>query len=161
MFFKGSIYITDPCYIAKDEDWCEETGFNVLDYSKDPTIDSSLGFTDYLMEDTGVGDGSWEVFEVPTERGLSFEDLYDIIEDTDNDLSEFKVIGKFCADAGMSCVVYKKEADEYNPEFEKEFSGKSHCLTVIKDFEGEIKAYFDEDDSLHFVGIGNKTFFTA
>ena len=50
----------------------------------------------------------------------------------------------------------------YNPDFEKEFSGgKRHCVTLIKDFEGEITAYFDEDNSLHFIGIGNKTFFTA
>lgn len=159
MFFKGSIYITDPCYISKDEDWCERSGFDVL--TSNPKINSSLGFSQYLMEATGVGDGSWEVFEVPADMNLSFEDIYDIIEDTDNDLSDFNVIGKFCADAGMSCVVYKKDADGYNPEFEKEFSNKSHCLTTIKDFEGEIKAYFDEDDSLHFVGIGNKTFFTA
>lgn len=161
MFFKGSIYITDPCYIAKDEDWCSEKGFDVISYTKDPSIDSSLGFTKYLMDSTGCGDGSWEVFEVPSDRGLSFDDIYDIIEDTDNDLSEFKVIGRFCADAGMSCVVYKNEADEYNPNFEKDFHDKSHCLTTIKDFDGEIRMYYDEDSTIHFVGIGNKTFFTA
>lgn len=154
MFFKGSIYITDPCYISKDEDWMSENGFDVESYS----INCSE-FTDYLIDATGVGDGSWTVYEVPEGMNLSLQDIYDIIEDTDNDLSEFKEIGKYCADAGMSCVVYRKEADEYNPEFSKEYGG--HCYTLIKDFEGKIVEYYDEDNSLHFVGVGNKTFFTA
>ena len=159
MFFKGSIYITDPCYIAKEKDWCDENGFDILNYAKDPTIDSSLGFTDYLMEDTGIGDGSWTVYEVDPKLNLSLDDIYEIIEDTDNDLSEFKEIGNFTAYAGMSCVVYKTEADKYNPEFKKTLPEK--CCTTIEDFDGRIVSYFDEDSTLHFVGIGNIIFFTA
>ena len=159
MFFNGSIYITDPCYISKDEDWCEESGFDVSSFSKNPTINSSLGFTSYLMEQTGCGDGSWRVYSVPGDKKLGFDDIFDIIEDTDNDLRDFEVIGEFGADAGLSCVVYKKEADAYNPGFENELPHS--CYTLIKDFEGEIVVYFDEDCTIHFVGIGNKSFFTA
>ena len=154
MFFKGSIYITDPCYIAKDEDWMSDKGFDVESYSI-----NLPEFTHYLIDATGQGDGSWKVYMVPDEMKLSLQDIYDIIEDVDDDLSEYTEAGRYCADAGMSCVVYKKEADEYNPEFSKEYG--NHCYTLIKDFEGKIVEYYDEDDILHFVGIGNKTFFTA
>lgn len=153
MFFKGSIYITDPCYIARDEDWMEKSGFDIENY----TIQAKE-FSDYLLEDTGIGDGSWKVYELPDDM-TRFEDVEDIIEDIDQDFNEFKVIGEFCADAGMSCVVYKKEADQYNPDFCKEY--KSHCCTLLKDFDGEIESYFDDDGMLHFIGIGNKSFFTA
>ena len=158
MFFKGSIYITDPCYITRDEDWMEEKGFDIDNY----TINAPE-FTDYLLEDTGVGDGSWKVYQVKEEDFTTIDDLFDIIEDTDNDLSSYSVIGRFAADAGMSCVVYKKEADAYNPDFKKELGGTDNngCLATIKDFEGEIITYFDDDGELHFIGKGNKIFFTA
>lgn len=157
MFFKGSIYITDPCYISRDEDWMEEKGFDIESY-----VINLPEFSSYLLEATGSGDGSWKVYEVPSEMELTKEDIYDVIEDVDNSLKDFPVIGKFCADAGMSCVVYKSEAAEYNPEFAEDAQGKmKHCVALIKDFEGDIDSYFDEDDCLHFIGIGNKTFFTA
>ena len=60
-----SIIITDPCYIAKEKEWGEGETF---DWEKS-TINSSL-FSEYIWEDTGSGDGSWDVFEVNQKRTL-------------------------------------------------------------------------------------------
>ena len=52
--FKGDIIITDPCYIAKDEDWGES-----FDY-KNLKIDNDF-FHNYIWKPTGTGDGMWPV----------------------------------------------------------------------------------------------------
>lgn len=64
-------------------------------------------------------------------------------------------------DSASACVVYQHEADTYNPSFMAEFKDKPRCRALIKDFEGEIDPYYDTDGELHFMGIGNRCFFTA
>ncbi len=153
MFFKGSIYITDPCYISREEDWMSSDGFDIENY-----VIGAPEFTDYILEDTGIGDGFWSVYVVD-KKDCSVSDIIDIIEDGNFD--DFSVIGTFSADAGMSCVVYKNEADIYNPDWKREVIKRVY--TKIKDFEGDITVYYDStNEELHFIGIGkNKTFFTA
>lgn len=48
MKFKGDIVITDPCYVVNDEDW---------EFSEYGDRMDKLGFTDYLVRSTIVGDG--------------------------------------------------------------------------------------------------------
>ena len=52
-----SLVITDPCYIAKEEEWGKGEAFDW----EESTINSSI-FTDYIWDDTVGGDGSWRVF---------------------------------------------------------------------------------------------------
>lgn len=149
MKFKGNIYITDPAYIAKSEDWME--GF-------DPLIESidCPEFSDAIIRSTGIGDGSWKVYET---KQQNISEIQAII--TKGDYSQYNVIGEFCVDSASACIVYQHEADKYNPSFMSEFKDKPRCWTLIKDFDGEIEPYYDTDGELHFIGIGNRCFFTA
>lgn len=154
MRFKGNIYITDPGYIALSEDWADDEGF-------DPT-DEAINcpeFTDYIFKSTGIGDGSWQVYELLSCQYDRIAAIQKIIEH--GDYEKYNVIGEFCVDSASACIVYQHEADDYNPSFITEFQDKTHCLTLIENFDGEIEAYYDSDDELHFIGIGNICFFTA
>lgn len=151
MKFQGNIYITDPSYIALKEDWAEEGGFDPMDEA----IHCSE-FTDYLMKLTGIGDGSWKVYEC---QSHDLSEIKGII--AKGDYSRCKIIGEFCVDSATACVVYQHEADEYNPSFKEEFKDKQHCWTLVRDFDGEIESYYDDNAELHFIGIGNLCFFTA
>ncbi len=151
MKFKGNIYITDPSYIAKDEDWADDNGFDPMD----ETIHCSE-FSDYLIKSTGIGDGAWKVYEYQSHE---LSEIKAII--AKGDYSRHNVIGEFCVDAATVCVVYQHEADEYNPSFKDEFKDKPRCWTLIKDFDGEIEPYYDTEGELHWIGIGNRCFFTA
>lgn len=149
MNFKGNIYITDPSYIAQSEDWMDS--FDPMD----ETIDCSE-FTDCLMKSTGIGDGAWKVYECESH---SLSEIQAIIEK--GDYSRYHELGEFSVDSASACVVYQHEADDYNPSFIQDFQDKPHCLTLIENFDGEIEAYYDSDDELHFIGIGNICFFSA
>ena len=154
MQFKGHIYITDPSYIAKRVDWANDNGFDSLG----ETIELPE-FTDFLLKSTGIGDGSWKVYELYSATQYSFADICKIIEK--RDFNECSVIGEFCVDSATACVVYQHEADVYNSYFKKEFKDKLHCWALIKDFDGKIEAYYDSEGELHFIGIGNRCFFSA
>lgn len=154
MKFKGNIYITDPSYIAKDEDWADDNGFDPLgELIKCPE------FTAYLLKSTGLGDGSWKVYELDPSSKYSYIDIHKIIEK--GDYSLYNVVGAFCVDSATACVVYQHEVDIYNPSFMEEFRDKTHCRTLILDFDGEIEPYYDTEGELHWIGIGNRCFFTA
>lgn len=105
MKFKGTIIITDPCYITKNEDYERTNCGNDLDM---------LGFSTFLVADTGFGD--WSNY---------------ITKDTGEEL------GQFCADSGQVCVVLKQELDNYNPDFFLDYA--SHTYVKVEDFEGDIE----------------------
>lgn len=152
MTFKGNIYITDPAYIAKREDWME--GF-------DPLIESidCPEFSSAIIQSTGIGDGCWKVYELVSAQKPTYASLCAIIDK--GDYKDCNVIGEFCVDSASACVVYQHEADKYNPGFRENFNDKPRCWTLIEDFDGEIEAYYDLQGELHIIGIGNKCFFTA
>lgn len=154
MKFKGNIYITDPSYIALIEDWADGEGFDPTD-----EVIRCLPFTNYLFKSTGLGDGSWNVYELDPLSKHSFVDIHKIIEQWD--YYKYKVIGTYCVDSATACVMYQQEADKYNPAFRENFNGKPHCWTLLEDFEGEIETYYDSEGELHFIGIGNRCFFSA
>lgn len=169
MRFKGSIVITDPCYILKGEDWTD-------DYSMPE------GFTNYIRRDTIYGDWSCMTYkgtadtDLPAQWNDIFFDFFSDenytdkteeekhkLEKTFSDIKkkwiEDNCYGEFCADAGEVCVVYLDEAIKYNPEFKTDIEEYPHCVTVIEDFDGEVEERI-EDDSLMLIGTGNKPFFT-
>lgn len=152
MTFKGNIYITDPSYIAQREDWME--GFDPLMES----VDSSE-FSNSIIRSTGIGDGSWKVYEPTSLPNPSYSSICALIDKSD--YKDCHVIGEFCVDSASACVVYQHEADTYNPLFMAKFKDKSHCWTLIKNYDGEIESYYDSDGELHFIGIGNRCFYTA
>lgn len=149
MKFKGNIYITDPSYIAKSEDWME--GF-------DPMIESidCPEFSDAIIRSTGIGDGSWKVYEA---KQQNLSEIQANIQK--GDYSQYNVIGEFCVDSASASVVYQHEAEAYNPSFMAMFKDKPHCWALIENFDGEVETYYDSEGELHFIGIGNHCFFTA
>lgn len=67
-------------------------------------------------------------------------------------------IGYFCADAGMVAVFLLDEVLKYNPDFDYHIN-REWTTTLIKDFDGEINYYVDDD--AHIIGVGNVNFFTT
>lgn len=181
MKFKGSIIITDPCYVTKGDDW------ERCDYG-DSMYD--LGFTTVISESTIYGDWGCTTYatekdpreivdklgELQKQYDQEYEALggYGKISNEDSEalhdkfynlrdelISNVKPIGKFCADAGMVCVLYLDEVLKYNPDFEEEYMGKSWVVTVIKDFDGEVEYVVDKNTEAHIIGTGNINFFTV
>ena len=78
--------------------------------------------------------------------------------------SDYKVIGHFCADAGLVGVFLLDEVMKYNPKY-KDITDAPHCVTLIKDFHGEVSINiihddeYDEDE-VRVVGTGNINFET-
>lgn len=69
-------------------------------------------------------------------------------------------IGYFCADAGMVAVFLLDEVLKYNPDFDYHIN-REWTTTLIKDFDGEINYYVDDEDDAHIIGVGNVNFFTT
>ena len=69
-------------------------------------------------------------------------------------------IGHFCADAGMVAVFLLDEVLKYNPDFNYH-TNREWTTTLIKDFDGEIDYYVDDEDDAHIIGVGNVNFFTT
>lgn len=140
--FDGDVVITDPCYLRHGMDL--ERDIKWWDFAK--TIMGDGG----LMSHTFYGDWGCTVYEKST----------DVLGD-----SERKVIGKFCADSGMVCVVGLQDVLKHNPKFEEEFV-KTHdrCVTVIRGFKGRIGLWcmktkiqdFGNQVELRILGIGRK-----
>lgn len=169
MKFKGSIVITDPCYVLKRNDYTN--GYCMPE-----------GFTNYICRDTIYGDWScmtyrgtpdtdllaqwnelyFNMFRAYNTPGTSDEDkkkLYEAFKLSKQAWLAENCYGEFCADAGEVCVVYLDEAIKYNPEFETFIKEHPWCVTVIEDFDGEVEEDV-EDESLMLIGTGNKPFFT-
>lgn len=178
MEFNGTIIITDPGYFAKDSDWGEDSGF---DFTEN-TINPSLGFTKYIWNPTGYGDGSWSVIGVDKILSqLELEEhvgkIIDLVEKIEKDntadaknklqIEQKKetVLGSFGVDSGSFGVFYLDEVLKYNPTLLSDLGG--WCYTVIPNFIGNIEALEikqpNEDYDINgflILGVGNKTFYT-
>ena len=149
MKFKGSIIITDPCYIVKDDDWDEHVDTICFD---DGNLDC-IGFENNICNSTLYGDWSCTTFSAHKSNPKELRTKY-LNEDCETPF----IYGQFCADAGMVCVCYVTDVMKYNPEFFTKY-GKWY-YTLIPDFDGEIE-YCVENDEAFIIGIGNKNFFTC
>lgn len=157
MKFNGAIIITDPCYFSTDEDWGNSISYEEM------SIDNEK-FSDYLMEYTGIGDGTWDVFSLNYTSKKSkltslLENIYEEEEYEDKLIGE--PIGQISADSGITGVFYLSDVLEYNPEFSNELDKlkQDGCATVIDNFNGEVTPFFDSSSQLHFIGIGNNVSF--
>ena len=187
MYFKGTIIITDPCYIVKK---CTEKNPHPFPWTtvniKNPNIkemvkqyneweDShddwrkcrygtnmeALGISTYFTESTIYGDwgcSTYKIEENPYEVVDNFVEAYENEEDYEIECSK---LGDFCADAGLVSVFLLNEVRKYNPDIDKWIEEHSWCVTTIPDFDGEVNYYVDKSNEAHIIGIGNINFFTA
>ena len=180
MKFKGTILITDPCYL--DHNSGEDLWFD-SSCGEDLSV---FGCSQWISESTIYGDWSCHTYKGVKSEIQEFinhwDNLYidffrkynapDIKEDERKALlSEYKqfskefkdkyTYGSFCADAGMVCVVYLDEVLKVNPGIQDLIDKCPHCATVIEDFDGDIRYEVDDDGDAHIVGTGNKNFYTS
>ena len=173
MKFKGNIIITDPCYIVKDGDWKK------CDYGNNMEI---LGFRTFISEPTIYGDWScttwdlkdkdpkefidnlcksyWEADRIKGLYGKLSKKYKDALEEIDSKFTILESLGNFCADSGQVGVFLLDEVLKYNPDFDYDLS-KPWTTTLIKDFDGDIKYYVDNDRGAHILGVGNINFCTT
>lgn len=126
MKFKSTIIITDPCYLCDDNDY-ERTNYG--------TELDKLGFTKYLVEDTGFGDWSNAIFQ-----------------------DDGTKLGDFGADSGQVCVVLAEELIKYDPKFKPVIEKPSACYAVIRDFNGEVEIDTSDSNWTMIYGKGNINF---
>ena len=187
MYFKGTIIITDPCYIVKK---CTEKNPHPFPWTtvniKNPNVkemvkqyneweDShddwrkcrygtnmeALGISTYFTESTIYGDWSCSTYKIeenPYAVVNNFVEAYENEEDYEIKCSR---LGDFCADAGLVSVFLLNEVRKYNPDIDKWIEEHSWCVTTIPDFDGEVNYYVDKSNEAHIIGIGNINFFTA
>ena len=131
MKFNGDILITDPMYIIRKGDDGENDWYDCEFGDKL----SNLGIKNFL---TVSGD-------LVGAKVVS------------NDTNE--VLGEFCSDSAAVSVMLLSEVLAYNPKYSDELKKYPNTGTIIKDFNGDIKAIRSED-SISFVGKGNINFHT-
>lgn len=157
MEFRGEIVITDPCYISKTEDWGE--GFDFINEKIDP----KLGFSKYLFENTGIGDGEWSVFVLSNFDYDTEEKIKELcikgegVDDLSTLEGDWK--GSFTADAGLMGVFYNTEVRRYDREALTDLPQR--CYTVLSNFDGDIHIIKGKQEN-HIIGIGKTySFYTV
>ena len=184
MKFKGTIVITDPCYL--DSNMNNEDNLDLWEasnYGEDLTV---FGCSQWISENTLYGD--WSCFTYKGTKEEIIEEIYkwdhysiDFFKDynfgvhtqeeKDQIYTEFSekhkafveefTYGQFCADAGMVCVVYLDEILKVNPHFKEWADTHDWCVTIIENFDGDIEYEVDEKGAAHIVGKGNLNFYTS
>lgn len=151
MKFKGTIIITDPCYILKDSsnDWRKcNCGENM----------EALGLSHYICEDTIYGDWSCTAYKI---EGNPYKVIEDLVKDSKTGCKvNCSRLGNFCADAGMVAVFDLDEVRKYNPSIDEWIASHDWCVTTISNFDGDVEYYIDKEGYAHIAGIGNINFFT-
>lgn len=151
--FDGDIIITDPCYVCKDRDWTDEPAYNSFfrypnfyDYEdKEEWKADNKAYEDAHNEWKKTHKSDWEICEYGEKmENLGFTSY--IVRDTiygDWSCTTYnqnkKVIGQFCADAGMVAVLLLEEVIKNNPYY-KDHIENTHCVTLIKDFHGVVQS---------------------
>lgn len=151
MKFKGTIIITDPCYIIKDDsnDW------EKCNYGRNMKV---LGLSHCICEYTIYGDWSCTTYEI-TEN--PYKVIEDLVKDPKTDCEvNCSYLGSFCADAGMVAVFDLDEVRKYNPDIDEWIASHVWCVTTISNFDGDVKYYTDQEGYAHIAGTGNINFFT-
>ena len=158
MKLKGTLILTDPCYIIDKErpnDW------DLCNYGS--SMDK-LGIEHFLTANTIYGDWSAKLFKVNGLEGKNdwLKDLiYDELKSKGYSeskyqdykkaymdlLNKFKITidvienGNFCADAGLVIATTLEEIENYNPNFEEYMKSHNWCVASYPDFDGEIQMY--------------------
>lgn len=185
MIFKGTIVITDPCYLDSDtpDSSTSERWWDMVQYGDN--LEAS-GIEHYICENTLYGDWSCNTYkgifeEIKQARetwdeyyftffakynnpNLSSEEkteLYKEYKQYEKQFNDAHTLGSFCADAGMVCVVYLEDVLKFNPNFKQWASTHPWCATIIENFDGNVEYEIDEHDEAHIVGTGNINFYTS
>jgi hypothetical protein len=163
MKFKGTVIITDPCYLGIED------------------VESKIPG---LFDSTGYGDWSCTTFVDSPETRTLLEELNNMYaefytaynfsnasdEKREEMLNEYLekrkamedtplILGQFCADSGEVCVVLLEDVLKLNPSFNYH-TDRKWTTTTISDFDGDINIEEDEEGN-SVVGIGNINFYTA
>jgi hypothetical protein len=185
MKFKGTIVITDPCYLDNDmpESSTSERWWDMVQYGENL---EATGIEHYICESTLYGDWScntykgtlneikqtretWDKYYITfftkyNDPSISAEERSKLLEEYNQYEKQFNTeytLGSFCADAGMVCVVYLDEVLKVNPDFQKWAEEHTWCATIIRDFDGDVRYEVDENTEAHIVGTGNINFYTS
>lgn len=187
MKFKGTIIITDPCYVVKK---CLEENPYPFPWTSDlinsPNIDEmikqytewtnehddwkkceyggnmeSLGISTYFTENTIYGDWGCTTYRIEKDPYEVVNNLTEASEKGEDYGIECSKLGDFCADSGQVSVFLLDEVRKYNPDIDEWIEKHSWCVTTIPDFDGEVNYYVDKYNEAHIVGIGNINFFTT
>lgn len=181
MYFKGTIVITDPCYLDNggNLDLWEKS-----DFGNDLSV---LGCSQWISESTIYGDWSCATYKGNPkdieESLVNIQQFYDTVDKLSKEVLgydaaweflhkdfqelctkheyKFPRLGKFCADVGMVCVVYLDEVLTVNPDFLNWAKTHPWCVTIIENFDGEVTYEIDDNDDAHIVGKGNINFYTT
>ena len=186
MKFRGTIIITDPCYIVKK---CTEENPYPFPWTttniKDPNIVEmvkkytewenkyddwtkckfginmeTLGISTYFTKNTICGDWGCTTYKITENPYEVVNNLVEASEKGDDYGIECSKLGDFCADSGQVSVFLLDEVRKYNPGIDEWIASHDWCVTTIPDFDGEVNYYVDKQDNAHIVGIGNINFFT-
>lgn len=187
MKFKGTIIITDPCYIVKK---CTKKNPYPFPWTteniKAPNIEEMvkkynewrdthddwtkcmygqnmevLGIKHYICESTIYGDWGCTTYKVDSNPKEIVDNFAEAEENGRDYGVECSALGNFCADAGLVAVFLLDEVRKYNPDIDEWIASHDWCVTTIPDFDGEVNYYIDANDCAHIIGIGNINFFTT
>lgn len=181
MKFKGTIVITDPCYLKHDS--LDRSYWENSEYGENLSV---FGCSQWISEDTLYGDWSCNTYKGTLDEIKQARETWDkyyftfFAKYNNPDISEVEkaqlleeykqyekqfnsehTLGSFCADAGMVCVVYLDEVLAVNPTFKQWASEHTWCATIIENFDGNIEYEVDEHNEAHIVGTGNINFYTS
>lgn len=158
MKFKGSVIITDPCYIIKKVDestrpkWSD---FHPVEGYTDEQLKDPKEYTLFMQRTKAmeVADNNWKKSHLDDcevcDYGENMEALgishyltrSTICGDwscTTINADNGKELGQFCADAGLVSVFLLEDVLAYNPDFDYHIK-RPWTTTLIKDFNGDIK----------------------
>lgn len=187
MKFKGTIIITDPCYIIKK---CIEKNPYPFPWTttniKDPNIGEmvkqytewenthddwtkceygrnmeALGISTYFTEDTIYGDWGCTTYKISDDPKEVIDKFAEAEKNEEDYGVECSKLGDFCADAGLVAVFLLDEVRKYNPDIDKWIKEHPWCVTTIEDFDGNVEYYIDKNSEAHIYGTGNINFFTT
>lgn len=158
MKFKGTIIITDPCYIIRDKDQITENDWRACDYGENMKV---LGINTYMTKDTIYGDWSCTTYKVDDNPKEIIDNFAKAEENGEDYGVKCSALGDFCADAGLVSVFLLDEVRQYNPDIDTWIASHPWCVTTIKDFDGDVEYYIDENTDAHIYGTGNINFFTT
>lgn len=166
---KGTIVITDPCYIGSD---------SVNTILTTSTIYGDWSCFTYKGSERNdeLIDKWWKIyldsFKKFNSSEISIEEKQNKIfpqykKEKEKFLNEY-CYGEFTADSGQVCVALLDEVLKADPSFEEYVRKSPHIATIIDDFDGciytttrkVVNSVSKEYDELHIIGEGNKSFYT-
>ena len=156
MKIKGTIVITDPCYIKR-----------AFPRMKRNTIYGDWSCMVYTgdMESNKLN-GQWDeyYFKFFNEYNFSGKEP-DEKKKMSEEFKEFKhkwlkdnCLGEFCADSGNVAIF---SYDDLSLDEIDWINSHPWCATVIEDFDGDVDFIVGDNDDVHVVGKGNIDFFST